>query len=159
MEFWHLKQAYLYICIVAYACVRVCTYVGVHVCVRVLKSVFNIYIYIYLYIRLHATVFRTHLVRSELSFRRLGPDSDWCSLWTRCVSDSKTDPWDDLQISTGSCSEDQTAIRFRNRVISCECLLLSHFLIYRCQYALHVIFIILCDFPSYFTSLITCTGS
>jgi len=37
---------------------------------------------------------------------------------------------DDPEIRTGSCSEDQTKIRIRNRVISCECLLLYHFLIY-----------------------------
>jgi len=35
------------------------------------------------------------LVRSELSYRRTGPDSDSCSWWTRYSGDSKTDPWDD----------------------------------------------------------------
>ena len=30
-------------------------------------------------------------------------------------------PWDDMEIHTGSCSEDQTAIWTRNRVISCKC--------------------------------------
>ena len=39
-------------------------------------------------------------MRSELRYKRPGPNPD-------------------------SCSEDQTAIRFRNRVISCECLSLS----------------------------------
>jgi len=40
---------------------------------------------------------------------------------------------DDSGVSTGSCSEDQTAIQTQNRVISYKCLLLYHFLIYRCQ--------------------------
>ena len=75
-----------------------------------------------------------------------GLDPNSCSLWTRYTGDSKTDPWDDPSISTGSCSEDQTAIRFRNRVISCEC---SFLCIYRCRYALHVALIISCDFLLY----------
>ena len=35
-------------------------------------------------------------------------------------SNLKIDPWEDLEIRTGSCSEDQTAIRFQTRVISGE---------------------------------------
>ena len=98
------------------------------------------------------------LVRSELVTG--DPDPIWiCACYGPDKQAFKNWPMEWSSIRTSSCSEDQTTIRFRNRVISCECLLLSHFLIYRCQYALHVIFIILCDFPSYFTSLITCTGS
>ena len=104
---------------------------------------------------LHVTVFRICSVRSEPSFRRPGPDSDSYSLWTR-YGDLKTDLWDDPYISIGSCSEDQTAIRFRNRVISCEC---SFMCIYCCQYAFIVALIILCDFLLYFTSLISFTTS
>jgi len=52
---------------------------------------------------------------------RFGLDADSCSPWTWCTCDSRTDPWDDLEIRIGSCSEDQTAIWIRNRVISCKC--------------------------------------
>jgi len=72
---------------------------------------------------------RTRLVRS-------GPvtgDSDSCSQITWYTGDSKTDLWDDLERRTDSCSEDQMAIRIQNHVISCECLLLSYFLNYRCH--------------------------
>ena len=60
---------------------------------------------------LRATAFWICLVRSEPSYRRPGPDPDSCPLWIRYIGDSKTDPWDNPEISTGSCSEDQTAIR------------------------------------------------
>ena len=36
--------------------------------------------------------------------------------------------WDDLEIRTGSCSEDQMTIQIQNRVISCECLFLCYFI-------------------------------
>jgi len=51
----------------------------------------------------------------------------------RVPADSKTDTRDDSEIHIGSCSADQMTIRTRNRVISCEGLLLYYFLIYRCQ--------------------------
>ena len=66
--------------------------------------------------------------------RRPGPDPNSWLLWTRNTGDSKTDSWDDLKIRTSTCNEDQTTIRIRNRVISCECLLLYHFFIYCCLY-------------------------
>ena len=50
-----------------------------------------------------------------------------CSLWARYAGDSKTDPWDDPEIRTGSYSGDQTVIRFQNRVILCECLIIGLF--------------------------------
>jgi len=56
-------------------------------------------------------------------------DSELYSLWTWYTGDSKTDPWDDPEIRTSSCSEDQTTIRFKNHVISCECLSIDLFLI------------------------------
>jgi len=139
-----------YICILVY--VRVWVYAYVSVCSCGCLAC----IYIYLYVRLHATVFRTRPVRSELSYSRPGPDPDSCSLWIRYTGNSKTDPCDDPLISTDLCSEDQMAIRFRNCVISCEC---SFLCIYRYRYALHVALIISCDFLLYFISLITCTTS
>ena len=60
-------------------------------------------------------------------------DSDSCSQITWYTGDSKTDLWDDLERRTDSCSEDQMAIRIQNHVISCERLLLSYFLNYRCH--------------------------
>jgi len=67
-------------------------------------------------------------VRSGLGNRRIG----FVPLWTRHIDDSKTDPWDDLEVRTGSRSEDQIAIRFQNCIISvsiCSCII---FLLYRC---------------------------
>ena len=64
-----------------------------------------------------------------------------------------------MEIRTASCSEDLMAIRIQNRVISCECLLLYHFFISRCQYYLYVFCIISFDRLIYLTSMITCTIS
>ena len=61
------------------------------------------------------------------SYRRPGPDPDSCSLWAQYIGDLKTAPWDDLEIRTSSCSEDQKVIQFYNLIISCECLFLCHF--------------------------------
>jgi len=77
---------YVYVLYV-YGCVHVYLYVRVSICVW-----------------LRVTTIRTRLVR-------LGPNPDSCSLWTRYTGDSKTDPWDNLEICTDSCSEDQTTIR------------------------------------------------
>jgi len=52
---------------------------------------------------------------------RSGLDLNSCSPWTQCTGNSKTDPWDNSEIHTGSCSEDQTMIWTRNCVISCKC--------------------------------------
>ena len=73
------------------------------------------------------------LVRSEPDNRRPGPDTESCSSWSRYTGDLNTDLWDYSKVRVSSCSEDQMAIRFQNRVISYECLLLYYFLIYGCQ--------------------------
>jgi len=39
-------------------------------------------------------------------------DPDMCSLWIGHTGDLKTTPWDDLEIPTSLCGEDQKAIRF-----------------------------------------------
>jgi len=73
------------------------------------------------------------LQRLQTRLVRFGPiigDLNLCSLWTRYISNSKTDPLEDLEVRTGSCSEDQTAILIQNHAISCECLFLCYFLIY-----------------------------
>ena len=93
----------------------------------------------------------TRLVWSGLGTR----DLNLCSLSIRYTGDSKTDPLVDLEIRTSLCSEDQMAIQIQNRVISREWLLLHHFLIYCCQYYLHVICIIPCDYLTYLTNMIT----
>jgi len=49
------------------------------------------------------------------------------------IGDLKIDARDDPEIRTGSCSEDQRTIQIQNCIISCECLLLCYFLMYRCQ--------------------------
>ena len=76
-----------------------------------------------MWVWLRVTAMQTHLVR----FGPVTGDSQLCSLWTRYIGDSKTDPWDDPEIRTRSCSEDQISIRIQNRVISCECLFISPF--------------------------------
>ena len=91
---------------------------------------------------LRATTFRVCSVRSEPSFRILEPDPDSCSLWTRYIGNPKTDPWNDPYISTGSCSEDQTAIHFRNRIISVSVrsCAIAHLPLSVCIYLLHLSF-------------------
>jgi len=66
-------------------------------------------------------------MRSEPGNRRPRPDLDLCSLWTRYASDSKTDPWEDSEIRSSSCSGDQMVIQFQNRVSLCECLFIGLF--------------------------------
>ena len=68
----------------------------------------------------------------SLVCRRPRPNLDLCSQSADTATDSKTDAQDDSEICTSSCSVDQTTIRTQNHVISCECLLLDYFLIYRC---------------------------
>ena len=85
--------------------------------------------------------------------------SGFMFVMNRYAGDSKTDPWDDPKIRTGSCSGDLTVIRFQNRVISFKCLLLYQFLIYHCQYYLYVSCIISFDRLIYLTSMITRTIS
>jgi len=103
------------------SCIRVyvCECVYVQVCMR---------IYI-MCAWLRVAEITDSYVQSKLGNGRFG----FCSLWIRYTGDSKTNPRDDLEIRTDSYSEDQMAIRFQNRVISCKCLLLCYFLIYRCQ--------------------------
>jgi len=125
-----------------YICVCMCILVYTHnVCLGVCKSM-------YVYVLVCAWVFMSlyyvcsvvcysvsdPLVRSKPGNRRPGPNSDLCSLWIRYTGDSKTGAQDDSEIPTSSYSEDQKTIRIQNRVISCECLLLYHFLIYHCQF-------------------------
>ena len=84
-------------------------------------------------------------------------DSDLCLLWTRYTGDSKIDPWDNPEIRISSCSEDQTAIRFQNRIISCECLFIGLFQ-FQCHILLfHAIYTLFCIilFMTMHTSLIS----
>ena len=92
-------------------------------------------------------------------FVKSGSDPNLCSLWTRYIGDSKISPWDNPKICISSYSEDQMAIWIQNCVISCECLLLYHFIISRCQYYLNVTCIISFDHLIYVTYMITHTIS
>ena len=83
----------------------------------------SVYLYLYVCVRLCVTAFRTR----SCDPNSVTGDSDLCPLWTRYHGDSKTGPWDDPLISTGSCNEDQMTIRFQNRIISYEYLFLYHF--------------------------------
>ena len=74
-------------------CIYLYMYVGVHVCVGLLGSVF---VYLYLFVcSVAVIVFQIHSVRSEPRFKRFGHDPDSCTLWTRYIGDSKTGLWDD----------------------------------------------------------------
>jgi len=119
---WVSMMRVMYVCVNnMYVCglpVYVCT-CGVHVWVRV--WVYFVYVLIFpssLCVWLRVTGFRT---RSCDPNSVMG-DSDLYPFWTRYTGDSKFDPWDNPEIRTSSCSEDQMAIRFQNRIISCECL-------------------------------------
>ena len=132
-----------------YVCKHDCQFVPVYVCVRggtrmcrCARELLSVYLYLFV-CSLACCSVSDSFSEIRTRCRRPKPDPDSCSLWTRYIDDSKTDSWDDLQISIGSCSEDQTAILFKNRVISCECLFLCHFLIYRYYW-------ILCFYSYYF---------
>ena len=112
---------YIYVSFRVYTCCA-CMLVYTYMCTSMCTYVF-VYQNVYL-VACHSDT--DPLARSEL-------DPYSCSPWSRYIGDSKTDPWDDSEIHIGSCSEDQTAIQTQNRVISCECLLFSYFLIYRRQ--------------------------
>ena len=125
---------YVYICIYVLVCnyVSVCIYLYVgawmHVCVW-----------------LRGAAIRARLVRS----RPVTGDSNLYSLWIQHTGDSKTDPWDDPKIRTGSCSEDQTAIQIQNYVISCECSFIDLFSFQR--------FILLFHANVYIISALSCS--
>ena len=121
--YMHATRAYTHI----HTHIWVYVYVVVCVCAQV-------YIRVSSSIQLHVAAIQTRLMRSELVMRGL----NLYLLWTRYTGDSKTDPWEDPEIRTGSCSEDQTAIRIQNRVISCECLLLYYWS-YMCITYFHTI--------------------
>ena len=118
--------------------------------------------YVFIYQREHLVAYHSDtdpLVRSEPGNRRLGPDPNSYSQRTRYTSDSKTSSWDNSEVRTGSCSEDQTAIRNQNQVISCECLFLCIFLFIIISRHLYITCIISCDHLIYFTILTTCITS
>jgi len=94
-----------HVCVCICGCVYVCTSVWLGVCVYLWESV---------------------CISCNTRTRSCDPnsiteDSDFCPLWTRYTSDLKIDPRDDSEIRAGSYSENQTAIRAQNRIISYEC--------------------------------------
>ena len=97
------------------------------------------------------------IVRSEPSNRRPRPDPDSCSQSTDMPRDLKTDARDNSEIRTDSCSEDQTAIRIQNRVISCECLLLCYYLFIVVNSCCMITRIISCERLAYFISIVKYT--
>jgi len=90
-----------------YAWVRVCVCTSLYECIYIMCA------------WLRVAAITDSFVQSELgneSFRL-------CSLWAWYTGGSKIDPWDNSEVCTDSCSEDQTAIWIKNHVISCESLL------------------------------------
>jgi len=126
----------MYICIYIYILIYMhsCKCMGIRVCVHMHVWAFSVYLYLF--------VCSVACYSVSDPFRRPGPDPDLCSSWTRYIGELKTDPWDDPYISTVSCSEDQTVIRFRNRVISCErsFLCIPYVSLSVCIYILHLLF-------------------
>ena len=121
-----------------YGCILVRVYcIRVSTCVPVYCECVSMCLSIYYVGMVMCCCDTNPLVRSGPSNRRPRPGPDGCSLWTRYSGDSKTDARDDPEIRTGSCSEDQTAIWLQNRVISCEYLLMYHFL----NFSLSIVFI------------------
>jgi len=108
-----------------YAWLCVCMYILVYICIGVCTCAFMCTCGYMCLVICYSNV--NLFVRSEPSNRWPRPDLDLYSLWIRYASDSKIDPWDVPEIRTGSCSGDQTVIRFQNRVISCECLFIGLF--------------------------------
>jgi len=143
-------------CILVCMYVFWCTLVCMHVWRACMGTYWVYYVCVCVFIPLPFCVFdcvlkRCGLVREiRISCRRPEPDSDSYSLWIRYTDDSKTDPWDDLEIRTGSYSEDQTTIHFQNRVISCECLFLCYFLIYHVTgylcFTFIISYVVICHF-------------
>jgi len=110
-------------------CGYVCTYACMHACIYAYTHVNCVYTCVYVYIRVSSWV---GLRVARFQTRPCDPNSVtgdlfWCSLWTRYTGDSKTDSWDDPEISTGPCSENQMAIQIQNHVISRECLFIDLF--------------------------------
>ena len=97
--------------------VNVCIYSCVCVCVGVCTCVFiRVAICIWLYVTAMQTCSCAPNPVTE------DPDSIWIYVrYGPDTLDSKINSWDDPEIRTDSCSEDQTAIRFQTRVISGEC--------------------------------------
>ena len=121
---------FIYLCMYKFVCKYACI-----VCMRVYMFVWCVYVYgcipvrVYICVHVSSCVLRGTVIQTR--FVRFGPiagDLVWCSLWTQQLGDSKTDTRANSKIRTGSCSEDQMAIRIQNRVISCEGLLLCYYL-------------------------------
>jgi len=140
---------YVGVCIVVHICMWVYTYVHVHVCKRVFMCTC-----IHEYLIACYSILDS-FVRSELGNKRLKVVPVMDPIHRRFEDWSMGWSVDQYRFV----SEDQTAIQFQNRVISCECLFLCHFLIYHFQYYIHVTCIFLCDYLMHFTSIITCITS
>ena len=128
-------------------CMHVCTRMYVMcVCVRV-------YVRVSSWVGLHVATFSDLFGEIRTRCRRSGSNSDWFVVepirWR-----FETDSLDDLKICTGSCSEDQTTIQFKNHVVSCECysiglfLIQAFYLIILCEYVSDFCIILL--MPNYY---------
>ena len=123
----------MYVCVYLYMyvcwCTRTC--ICVHVYVECICTCGYVRVYLYVLLCLVACYSDSDpFVQSKLGNRRFGLVPVMDPIHWRFVD--RPMRWSVDQY--GSCSEDQTTIRFQNHVILCECLFLSYFLIYRCQY-------------------------
>ena len=129
-------------------CMGVCMCILVYVC----GGMYIMCTYVFEYRRVCLVAY--HSDTDPLA--RSGLDSDSCSPWNRYTDDSKTDPWDDLKIPTGSCSE--IIRRFGFKIVSFYVSVCSYIFLYL---LLHVdvsafVCIISYDCMINFISMITC---
>ena len=149
---------YKYVCVYMHVCncmhimcIRVYVYVcGVYMCTGCIPiRVYNC-MGVSSCVWMRVTVILDAFVQS----RPVTENSELYSLWTRYTGDSKTDPWDDLEICSSSYSEDQMTIQFKIHVISYECLstdlflIQAFYLIFSCEYVSDFCIILL--MPNYF---------
>jgi len=132
---------FMFVCVCACVCIYLYNVCGIMLVVCLCEGVLvycvcmGVYLCIYVYVCLRVFVCVLQRLRTRsCDSKSIIKDLDWCSLWIRYTGDSKTDPWDDPEIHTVSCSEDQTTIQFQNHVISCDTYLLLSVVLYDYSY-------------------------
>ena len=133
------------VCVCMYSVVYTCTCGCTRVCVCTCSGV-----HVYVLISPSSVCLVTCYNVSD-SFLWSGPvigDLNLCSLRTRYIADSKTDLWDDTEIHTALCCEDQKAIRFQTtsfQVSVCSCIIFL-FLVVNIIYISYIIYMLTVSF-------------
>ena len=138
-----------------YVCTCICTCVGVHVCVGMLGWVLSVHLYLFVCsVACYSILDPFGEIRT--SCRRSEPDSDSCSLWTRCMVIRR--PIHGMIRRPVPVRAVKTRRRFGSKTSS------FHVSVRSCVFTVigmcfHINVIISCDFLLYFTCLITSTTS